>query len=101
MPSPKQRVSSKRKALTRIVPLPDCGQVGAHIIPIARNPAPAEHEMYGYFEQNESGAEICLVPTLEEARELTVFFHEVVHAISETYGLALKHNQVYGLSEGM
>jgi hypothetical protein len=94
-------VSAKQRTFKRIVPLPDCIQVGPHIIPIERNPAPQEQEMYGYFEQNEAGATICMIPTLEEARELTVFFHEVLHAISETYGLALKHSQVYGCSEGL
>lgn len=100
----KPGVPAKQPVLKRIVPLPDAIQVGAHLIPILRenlDTRPETNEMFGYFSMDEKELEICLDNRLQNERELTVFFHEVLHAISETYGLGLKHKQVYGVSEGL
>ena len=91
----------RRRELSGLNILPSEVRVGPHVIPVRRNTEPGDNEMYGYFRQTDVGAEIVLDERCKGHRELAVFFHELSHAISDTYGLGLEHKQVYGLGEGL
>ncbi len=57
--------------------------------------------VWGCYNETNRGGFIALDSTMEKGRLLSVFLHEVVHAIDETYGVGLSHRQVNGLGEGL
>lgn len=81
--------------------IPDRVRIAGVDIDVMRDTSPGENEAFGYFQQTAEGAVIVIDERVAGMRELSVFFHELSHAISETFGLGLKHRQVYGLGEGL
>jgi hypothetical protein len=94
-------VSGKRAGKTTPKPrkLPEKVAVGPNLIPILRKEFDDDQGMFGFFMPTNHGAVIAVDSRLTGQRELAVFLHELVHAIDDTAGLGLKHNQVSGLGE--
>ncbi len=80
-------------------------QIGSHLVAIEQGESPITtdegEELYGYWQPLHTGGKIVVDDSLEGGRKLAVFLHEVLHAVSDTYGLELKHRQVYGAAEGL
>jgi hypothetical protein len=85
------------------VKIPKSVQVGQYKIPITV--VDGIHvdgeDCRGFFRETDGGGEIVLDKNNTDRRMVAVFLHEVLHAISETYGLGMKHGQIYGAAEGL
>ncbi len=81
--------------------IPSTVRVGGLQVKVRRDTSPEGINAFGYFQQTQDGAEICVDERLYGVRELATFLHELTHAIDETYGLGLQHKQVHGLGEGL
>lgn len=79
--------------------LPKTIEVAGDTVPVLRREIPESDQAFGFYQHLADGSIIVVDSRITGYRELAVFFHEMVHAITEKTGMGLKHRQVTGLGE--